>query len=134
LTTGGATRSDRWSVAAPGFSFRRVRVRDDAYWEVREERARALLGEKTKPPRGSYWCGDLVSQVLAEPGDEVVLLRGALERLAPSGGWLRSFRRSGGRVEVYLWLNDWEVGGLGLPTDVLASLVRLGAELSIEFV
>jgi hypothetical protein len=93
-------------------------------------RGTALGGTRTQ----SYWCGDLASDVPAASGDAAVPLRGALVRLMPCRRWLRSFRQSGGRVEVYVWLNDWEVRGLGLPAAVLALLLRLGAELSIEFV
>jgi hypothetical protein len=41
-------------VGAKGFSSRRVPVRDDAYWKVREVRAGARLGEKTKGRYGGW--------------------------------------------------------------------------------
>jgi hypothetical protein len=49
--------SDHWSVAAPGFSSRRAPVRAAAYWKVRQARAGARFGEKTKPRHrdDAYW-------------------------------------------------------------------------------
>jgi hypothetical protein len=59
----------RFGGAPPGFSSRRPRVREDAYWKVRDERARGRLGGKTKgrSVRGFFGRGESTSSfILAE--------------------------------------------------------------------
>jgi hypothetical protein len=54
----------RFGGAPPGFSSRRPRVREDAYWKVRDERARGRLGGKTKGRRSEL--GQQARPIVAE--------------------------------------------------------------------
>jgi hypothetical protein len=99
----------------------------DRSWRAGEPRTtpkgRPIGGKRDE----SYWC-----HPVAETGSVADVVAKVLDRLEAHRAWVDEFRRTGGRVEVYLWLVGTTTAGDSFSSELVARLGRIGAEISLE--
>jgi hypothetical protein len=85
---------------------------------------------RSKSRGGFYWCSE---QESGEDEEFITVIDKFLDLLTPHGAFLRSYKSTGGTIELFVgWFPFQRSGGATLLADCLAEMGALGVDLSLD--